>query len=148
MLVSGSSMGEAVWPIADSSMDLLPAGPLPPNPAALLGPEALTEFDREARARYELVVYDTPPLSVAADASLIASVVEGVVLVVDARRTERRLAEQAIDQLRRAQVTILGVVVNRVDPGPYTSGYYAAVPADDGRDEVAERALERPRSRD
>jgi len=145
MLVSGSSMGEAVWPIADSSMDLLPAGPLPPNPAALLGSEALTDFDREARSRYELVVYDTPPLSVAADASLIASVVEGVVLVVDARKTQRRLAEQAVDQLRRAQATIFGVVVNRVDPGPFTSGYYAEGPPPEQQDKPRGRATESSR---
>jgi capsular exopolysaccharide synthesis family protein len=133
-LAAGSGIVEATRPIGDSSTDLLPAGPLPPNPAALLGSESLEDFDREARARYEFVVYDTPPLSVAADASLLASVAEGVVLVVDARRTERRLAEQAVDQLRRLQATILGVVVNRVDPGPYTSGYYAEAPAAEPRD--------------
>jgi len=134
MLVNRSSMGEAVWPVSGSSMDLLPAGPLPPNPAALLGSEALQAFDQAARHRYELVLYDTPPLSVAADASLLASVAEGVVLVVDARRTERRLAEQAVDQLRRAHANIFGVVVNRVDPGPFTSGYYAEAPRTNERD--------------
>ena len=134
MLVTGSTMGEAVLAVADSSMDLLPAGPLPPNPAALLGSEALTNFDAAARGRYELVLYDTPPLSVAADASLIASVVEGVVLVVDGRRTQRRLAEQAVEQLRRSRATIFGVVVNRVDPGPFTSGYYAEGPPPPERD--------------
>jgi receptor protein-tyrosine kinase len=152
LLVHRTSLGEATWPLADSSMDLLPAGPLPPNPAALLGSEALSAFNREARERYELVLYDTPPLSVAADASLLAAVADGVVLVVDARRTQRRLAEQAVDQLRRAQATILGVVINRVDPGVYTSGYYAAGPVP-GADQdlgmsVPRETFETPRSRD
>jgi capsular exopolysaccharide synthesis family protein len=134
VLVQGAGLTDATWPVSDSSMDLLPAGPLPPNPAALLGSEALADVDREARARYELVLYDTPPLSVAADASLLASVAEGVVLVVDSRRTRRRLAEQAVDQLRRAQATIFGVVINRVDPGPFTSGYYAEGPPVEDRE--------------
>jgi capsular exopolysaccharide synthesis family protein len=131
VLVNRAGMTDAILATAGSSMDLLPAGPLPPNPAALLGSEGLADFDRDAREHYELVVYDTPPLSVAADASLLASVAEGVVLVVDARRTQRQLAEQAVDQLRRAQATILGVVVNRVDPGPFTSGYYANGPVNE-----------------
>jgi capsular exopolysaccharide synthesis family protein len=146
VLVNRAGLGEASWPVCESSMDLLPAGPLPPNPAALLGSEALADFDREARERYELVLYDTPPLSVAADASLLASVAEGVVLVVDARRTQRRLAEQAADQLRRAQATIFGVVVNRVDPGPFTSGYYAeGPPVDKGRSGRRSRPVEASR---
>lgn len=154
VLVNRAPMREAIWPLSGTSLELLPAGPLPPNPAALLGTDALAAFDRDARERYELVVYDTPPLSVAADASLISSVAEGVVLVIDARRTERRLAEQAVDQLRRAQATILGVVVNRVDPGTYMSGYYADGPVP-GADQAAERpaqlrdeSYERPVSHD
>lgn len=130
LLVHRSSLSDAVWAIPDSNVDLLPAGPLPPNPAALLGSAALRQFDAEARERYRLVVYDTPPLSVSADASLVAAITDGVLLVVDARRTRRRAATQAVDQLRRASANILGVVVNRVDPAAFTSGYYyAADPA-------------------
>jgi polysaccharide biosynthesis transport protein len=129
LLVHRSSLAEAAWSLPGSSVDLLPAGPLPPNPAALLGSEALREFDDEAKERYSLVVYDTPPLSVSADASLVAAITDGVLLVVDARRTRRRPATQAVDQLRRAHAAILGVVVNRVDSAQYGSGYYTADPA-------------------
>jgi capsular exopolysaccharide synthesis family protein len=120
--VHRSSLGDAAWSLPGSSVDLLPAGPLPPNPAALLGSQALREFDDEAKEGYSLVVYDTPPLSVSADASLVAAITDGVVLVVDARRTKRRPATQAVDQLRRAHANIFGVVVNRVEPTH--SGYY------------------------
>jgi tyrosine-protein kinase len=129
LLVHRSSLADAAWALPGASVDLLPAGPLPPNPAALLGSHALREFDAEAREHYSLVVYDTPPLSVSADASLVAAITDGVVLVVDARRTRRRPAAQAVDQLRRAHANILGVVVNRVDSAQYGSGYYTADPA-------------------
>jgi polysaccharide biosynthesis transport protein len=125
LLVHRSSLGDAAWSLPGSSVDLLPAGPLPPNPAALLGSQALREFDQETKDHYSLVVYDTPPLSVSADASLVAAITDGVVLVVDARRTRRRPAAQAVDQLRRAHANILGVVVNRVEPSH--SGYYYTV---------------------
>jgi capsular exopolysaccharide synthesis family protein len=149
LLVRRALLSEAASPLPESRVDLLPAGPLPPNPAALLGSEALRDFDTEARERYELVVYDTPPLSVAADASLISAHAEGVVLVVDARRTNRKLATQAVAQLHRAQANVLGVVVNRVDSSAYVSGYYAADPAlivDQSRDPEPV-ASETPRSR-
>jgi non-specific protein-tyrosine kinase len=150
MLVRRATLTDVTWPLPDSRVDLLPAGPLPPNPAALLGSGALREFDDEARERYDLIIYDTPPLSVAADASLISAISEGVVLVVDSRRTSRKLAMQAIAQLRRAQANILGVVVNRVDPGPYTSGYYAADPvmvAEDADSAAAKGQRPTPRER-
>jgi Mrp family chromosome partitioning ATPase len=76
-----------------------------------------------------MVVYDTPPLSVAADASLVSAITDGVLLVVDERRTHRKLAAQAVAQLRRVQANILGVVVNRADLGAYAAGYYAADPS-------------------
>jgi receptor protein-tyrosine kinase len=128
LLVRRARLDDVIWSLPDSPVDLLPAGPPPPNPAALLGSAAFSDVDSEIRAAYDFVVYDTPPLSVAADASLVAATAEGVVLVVDSRRTQRKLVLQAVDQLRRSHATILGVVVNRVDAGDYGSGYYAADP--------------------
>jgi succinoglycan biosynthesis transport protein ExoP len=129
VLVRRAMMSEAIWPMPEQGLDLLPAGALPPNPAALLGGSTLRDFDAEAREQYDMVVYDTPPLSVAADASLVATITDGVLLVVDERRTHRKLAAQAVAQLRRAQANILGVVINRADLGGYAAGYYAADPS-------------------
>lgn len=101
------------------------AGPLPPNPAALLGSEGLAEFERVAKEEYELVVFDTPPLLVGADATLVAAHAEGVVMVVDVSNTRRTPLLHAIDQLRRAQANVLGVILNRA-PETTASGYYYA----------------------
>jgi polysaccharide biosynthesis transport protein len=129
VLVRRALLGEAIWPLKEKNLDLLPAGALPPNPAALLGGGALRDFDTEAREQYDMVVYDTPPLSVAADASLVSAITDGVLLVVDERRTHRKLAAQAVAQLRRTGANILGVVINRADLGAYAAGYYAADPS-------------------
>jgi polysaccharide biosynthesis transport protein len=129
VLVRRATVSEAAWPLEQQGFDLLPAGALPPNPAALLGGNALRDFDASAREQYDMVVYDTPPLSVAADASLVSAITDGVLLVVDERRTHRKLAAQAVAQLRRVRANILGVVVNRADLGAYAAGYYAADPS-------------------
>lgn len=108
-----------------SAMEILPAGTIPPNPAALLGTDRLATFNARARGLHDITIYDTPPLSAGADASLVAAEAEAVVLVVDAQRTRRVAAAQAVEQLRRARVHILGVVVNRapaaVDAYTYSS---------------------------
>lgn len=107
-------------------LQLLPSGPVPPNPAALLGGRRLQNFDARARRLYDFIVYDSPPLSIAADASLIAAHADGVLLVINVRGTRRKAAVQAIDQLRRANVNLLGVILNRVSSERSSSYYYAA----------------------
>jgi polysaccharide biosynthesis transport protein len=128
---SALSLTEAVREVPSvPNLDVIGAGPLPPNPAALLATGQLAEFDERARRAYQLVVYDTPPLSIAADASLVASRADGVMLVVDARKTQRKVAHQALEQLRRANVNLLGIVLNRV-PDLHDPAYYYAPHAED-----------------
>ncbi len=102
--------------------DVLIAGAMPPNPAALLGSERLANFQERACEEYDLVIFDTPPFSAGADASFVAASAEVVVLVADASRTRRAPLRQTVEQLRRARATVLGIVVNR-DAGT-VDGYY------------------------
>jgi succinoglycan biosynthesis transport protein ExoP len=123
--------------VPGSTVEVLPAGAIPPNPAALLGSDRLGAFAARAREAYDLTIYDTPPLSAGADASLVAAHVDGVVLVVDGVRTRRVAAAQALEQLRRTRVNILGVVVNRaadaVDAYYYARGSNDVPEADGAR---------------
>jgi Mrp family chromosome partitioning ATPase len=96
-----------------SPLAVLPAGPIPPNPAALLGSNGLPQLDQRLRAEFEFVIYDTPPLSAGADATFVAAAADGVVLVIDGSRTHRTRAMQAVEQLRRTRANVLGVVINR-----------------------------------
>jgi capsular exopolysaccharide synthesis family protein len=123
----GMPIGDEVVHVPGSTLDLLPSGRIPPNPAALLAGDRLTDFDARARTVYELVVYDTPPFSAGADAALVSSVAEGVVLVVDATKTHRTPMLQAIEQLRRSRANVLGVVVNRAPDA--VDAYYGTADA-------------------
>jgi polysaccharide biosynthesis transport protein len=100
--------------VSGTTIQAIPSGPIPENPSGLLSSENLAKFNRRAANRFDLVIYDTPPLRAGADASLIAAKVDGVVLVIDAVRTRRPAAVRAIDQLKRARANVLGVVLNRV----------------------------------
>ena len=101
---------------------LIPAGRQRANPPALLGGSALREFLAGARDRWEFVILDTPPLRAGADANLIASVADGAVLVLNGAGSQAASVRWSVEQLRRAGVTVLGVVINRSEePGalPY-----------------------------
>lgn len=123
-------LSDFVTEFPGSRLRLVPSGPVPPNPAALLSSKALDDFHRRAQRTFDFIVYDTPPLSVAADASLLAARVGGVVLVLDAGKTRRSAVLNAVDQLERAEVNILGIVVNRVSESPGT--YYGYGDSDGG----------------
>lgn len=123
VLLGQETVEHAVTSVSDSSAHFLPAGPLAHRPGALLATGALDAFEEEAKSHYHLVVYDTPPLSVGADASLLAARSEGAVLIIGARNTNRRLALQAVEQLRRSGANILGIVVNRAADVPLPAGY-------------------------
>jgi len=132
--------GPASWSSAalgtemSSSLRALPAGKPVAQPAALLS-ASVPAFERWAAKAYSVVVFDTPPVNVGADASLIAAAVEEVLLVVNVRTAKRSALEQTIEQLHRVQANIIGVVLNHTDPSTGPKDYYGDLrPADPSGD--------------
>jgi len=98
------------------------------RPAALLS-GSVPAFERWATQAYSVVVFDTPPVSVGADASLIAAAAEEVVLVVNVRTVRRSTLQQTIDQLQRVHANVVGIVLNRTDRSTGPQAYYTDQPA-------------------
>ncbi len=102
---------------------VLPSGPLPPNPAELLGSERMAEVVAELRTFADLLLFDSPPALVVTDAAVLAGRLEsGVLLVTDVARTRRGMAKRAVEELERVHADMLGVVVNRMTQ--HEGGYY------------------------
>lgn len=97
-----------------SRISVVPAGPIPPNPTSLLGLPRFSQFAARAAREFAFVVFDTAPVRAGADASLVATAVDGAILVVDARNSSAPSVRWSIAQLRRANVNVLGVILNRV----------------------------------
>ena len=93
-------------------LHLLPAGTQPANPVGLIG-SGLGRVDRWARQTFDLVIYDTPPVVVGADGSLIAANADAAIIVIDVKKTRRTELLQAVDQLQRVHAHVLGIVLNR-----------------------------------
>jgi capsular exopolysaccharide synthesis family protein len=94
---------------------ILPAGRVPTNPAELLGGKRMDDLLARLRRDYDYIVIDTPSVVSTADASVLASRGDGVVLVVRMQRTPREVARHAVELLRKVQANLVGTVLTGVD---------------------------------
>ncbi len=101
---------------------LLTAGHLPPNPAELLGSPTMREVVSSLRESFDTVVIDSPPVLPLPDPAILSGLADGVVLVVLAGRTPRRLIDRALDRLQGAM--LLGFVLNNTDEFRHYAYYY------------------------
>jgi capsular exopolysaccharide synthesis family protein len=108
-----------------SSLRMIPAGPLPSHPSALLGFPASRAALRALVDHADVVVLDTPPVTVGADASLVAMDADCVLMVVDLSRARLPDLRSAVDQLSKVGRRPLGLIVNRADLKDRASAYAA-----------------------
>ena len=106
------------------NLKVITSGPLPPNPAELLGSQRWHAILERLKAEADLVIIDSPPLQAVTDAALLAAVVDGTVFVIHARRTRRGAVRQGREALARGGGKILGVVMNRLKKREYDEYYY------------------------
>ena len=122
-------VSEAISKSEIPNLDVLPCGPMPPNPAELLHTERFRQILAQCRANYDRVIIDSPPIAPVTDPAIIGSVTDGVVLVLRAGHTTRDAAKFARRQLGDAGARILGLVINQTDRKGagygYGYGYYA-----------------------
>ena len=109
------------------------SGVVAPNPTALLGSHRLDTLLSSLRLDYDRIIIDTSPISVGADASLIASRVDGVLYIVDEQKTKRTEAVAGLSQLRSVRARLLGIVLNRAELLRGEGYYYYGDASDDQR---------------
>lgn len=104
------------------NLQLLPSGPLPPNPAELLGSKRMQELLDVLKQKADIVVVDSPPVTVISDAVMLSTRMDGVILVMRAGRTRLENARNALNALKQVHANVLGVVLNGT--GRSTQDYY------------------------
>jgi non-specific protein-tyrosine kinase len=93
-------------------LSLLTSGPLPPRPADLLGSRRMEQLIARLRNEADMVLFDTPPVVAVTDAAVLATRVDGVLLVLQAGQTRRDRAREARQKLEKVKANIIGVVLN------------------------------------
>ncbi|MBC8159966.1 MAG: CpsD/CapB family tyrosine-protein kinase [Roseiflexaceae bacterium] len=102
---------------------LLTSGPLPPRPADILGSRRMEQLIARLRGEADVILFDTPPVVAVTDAAVLATRVDGVLLVLQAHKTSRERARQARQILEKVKANIIGVVLNGAD-AEQGYGYY------------------------
>ncbi len=112
VLTRQATLDEAARPTDIENLNVLPSGPIPPNPAELLGSKGMQVFFEKATERYDMIIFDTPPVLAVTDAQILANKCDGTVLVVASGKTELESAQKTKELLSAAQAKLLGVVLN------------------------------------
>lgn len=124
VLCAGFAIEKAIQPTAITGLDLLPCGPIPPNPSEILNSQGFNDILGDLAAKYDQILLDSPPVLSVTDARIASAACEVTLLVLNADRSSRKMAELARDSLMAVGANILGVIVNDVPQGGTGEGFH------------------------
>ena len=124
VLVGEVSLDEATRPTALDGVDLLTAGPIPPNPSELLSSPGFAKILKELSGKYDRILLDSPPVLPVTDASILAAICDATILVLNVDVSTRRPTIQACQGLASVGANVFGVVLNSVPHERDSYGYY------------------------
>lgn len=133
VLVGEADLDDVVQPTRVKNLSVIPRGSNPPNPAELLDSDRMREIVQTLRERFDLVIFDSPPVGSVSDALILADQVDGTILVVEAGKFEAGFVLRAKEQIEKARGRILGIVINKTKRerlGYYYQQYYGSETAE------------------
>ena len=107
----------------EEHLSLLCAGPVPPNPAELLGSKRMRTLLEEVKERFDFVLLDSPPIQSVTDSLALASGAEGTIVVVQCGRTTYDMMNDGMKKLGDVNAKILGFVINSLKKSEAGGGY-------------------------
>jgi succinoglycan biosynthesis transport protein ExoP len=132
VLIGRAEVEDVVQPLGKTSLDLLPAGQIPPNPSELLGSVAMADLLEQLSGTYDMVLLDSPPLLPVTDAVVLSNLAGGALVVVGADRIHRPQLQQALESLETAGAHLFGIVMNKIarrEAAAYAYGYSSEYPS-------------------
>jgi capsular exopolysaccharide synthesis family protein len=123
-ILGEAEMQEVIRSSDVPGLDIVPCGPIPPNPTELFHTERFSGIIKELSQTYDRVLFDSPPVAMVADPLILSSMIDGVVLVIKGASTSRDMIKRALKQLKDVNARILGAVVNDLDLESREYGYY------------------------
>ena len=125
LITKGATPDVSILPMPRiSNLHILPSGPIPPNPSELLGTKRMEQLISELSLQYDLILFDTPPVLIVTDAQVLGSNCDGVILVVKSHQTEKTALLKAKELLDKANINLIGTVINGVKPKEVDYNYY------------------------
>lgn len=115
LIVKKSTYEESIQASPVPNLDLLPCGPIPPNPSELLQSPNFREVFDELCRRYDRIIFDSPPVGLVTDPAILGQMVDGIMIVMRYGKTTRHLLRNTFKILSGVKVNILGGIMNYVD---------------------------------
>ena len=107
------TLEEAITDTGIEGLSLLQSGQTPPDPGRIFESERLKEFIMLLKRKYDMVIFDSAPLLIKSDATVLGRYVDGVIYILEAEKTTRKDVTETVDVLKKADVRLLGVVLNK-----------------------------------
>ena len=122
-LADGRQMASELWSVAPNLWVIL-SGPLPAHPSALMDSDAMRQFLKEQRDLFDFIILDCPPALVVADAMALAPLADAVLVVADAKESDRNLVSRLKEEVEQVGGRIVGAVLNRSKQAGKSTYYY------------------------
>lgn len=150
VLVGEGRLQEYVTPSGVANLDVLTSGRLPANPSELLGSQYMVTLLKEALTRYDRVILDGPPVLLISDALVLATLVDGVIVVARAVTNSKGALRRTREQLDKVGGHVIGAILNGVEarPGGYFKQQYREFYEYTSDETVAQQELPAPAADD
>lgn len=124
ILSQNSSIEDAIKYTSIPGLSVITSGPIPPNPAVLLGNGIVDQILEKYSKSNDLIIFDVPPVNSITDASIIAAKADATIMVLPQGIAVKKEAKQAINQLRKVDANILGGIMNMAKADSSNEYYY------------------------
>ncbi|MBW1798238.1 MAG: CpsD/CapB family tyrosine-protein kinase, partial [Deltaproteobacteria bacterium] len=124
LLASSSDIEGAIFHTRIPNLDVMPCGPIPPNPSEILGSKRMVSLLGTLREQYTRIIIDSPPATAVTDAVVISKSVDGVILVIRSGVTVRQIAKNGVAQFEAVGAPVIGAILNAVDLDRDSYYYY------------------------
>jgi len=147
-LTGKTDLDNCLYPTKIKNLDILPCGPIPPNPTELIDSEPMKNLVGELTKKYDMVLFDSPPILVVVDSIILSTLTEATILVILSGKTTDKALITAVEELKKAKTRLIGAVFNgvRVDKEDYYyysrsyRPYYQRI-AEEKQEEIREREI-------
>ncbi|MBI3008595.1 MAG: CpsD/CapB family tyrosine-protein kinase [Candidatus Omnitrophica bacterium] len=122
VLAEGLQLEKTIVHTGIKGLDLLPSGPVPPDPGRLVESQKIKDIINSLKEAYDIVIIDTPPAIAVNDAIILGAVADGVLCVIESQRTTFSMVEHVREVMVNAGINLIGVVLNKFKA--HRTGYY------------------------
>jgi capsular exopolysaccharide synthesis family protein len=126
IIAGKATLDECLREIPGSNLKVITAGAYMPNPAEILGSKKMDHFLKDLKERFHYILFDTPPVIAVTDAAILATKLDGVILVTRANKTSMQVSQRTLQSLRNVNARVIGAILNDIDitKGYSSYGYY------------------------